>query len=270
MTFSPSIPLSGYAGWALLKRTLPAQTAALQNDAMQVRNEAHFRSKIGSVNTAEELVADRTLLSVALGAFGLENDINNKFFIQKILSDGTLRPDALSNRLADKQYRNFSAAFGFGDFSTPRNKLSDFPEKILGQYRARQFESAVGTQNPDLRLALNISRELPVLAAKSGSENSRWFTVMGNAPMRKVFETALSLPSSVGSLSIDQQLIMFKERAASQLGSESLRQFSDLSKVEKLVQRFLLKSEANGANTSSSGSQAALSLLQQRQRILRF
>lgn len=49
----------------------------------KIRNdEAYFRAKIGSVKTAEQLVSDRRLLKVALGAFGLEADINNRFHPQ--------------------------------------------------------------------------------------------------------------------------------------------------------------------------------------------
>ena len=83
---------------------------------------------------------------MALTAYGLEGDINNKAFIRKVLEDGTLKEGALANRLADKQYQKLSAAFGFGDFPVPRSKLSDFADKTLALYRTRQFETAVGNR----------------------------------------------------------------------------------------------------------------------------
>ncbi len=116
MTFQPVIPFGGFAGWAFLKRTLPAQQAALQATPANQRDEEYFRANIGKIKSADELISDRRLLQVALTAYGLEGDINNKAFIRKVLSDGTLSENALSNRLADKQYQKLSAAFGFGDF----------------------------------------------------------------------------------------------------------------------------------------------------------
>ena len=270
MTFTPALPLGGYAGWGFLKRTLPSQTAAFKTSTELKRDDSYFRAQIGKISTAEELVNDRRLLSVALGAFGLSDDINNKYFIRKVLEEGTLTTGALSTRLADKQYQKMSAAFGFGDFAIPRNKISDFPDKILTAYRDRQFEIAVGAQNPDLRLALNVQRELPLIAAKTtSSENAKWFTVMGNAPLRSVLEKALGLPNTLGALDLDKQLAAFKERTRSQLGSDSMAQFSDPAKVESLIRRFLLRSEVDTFAKSASGN-ATLQLIQQASANARF
>ena len=263
MTFSPALPLPGYAGWTFLKRTLPAQNLAMQASPVMKRDEAYFREKIGSINSAEDLVKDRRLLNVVLGAYGLDGDINNRFFIRKVLEEGTLKTGTLANRLADKQYQKLSATFGFGDFATPSTKISTFADKILVAYQARQFEVAVGAQNPDMRLALNLQRELPALAAKAGStETAKWFTVMGNAGLRRVFEKALGLPAGLGALDLDQQLGTFKEKARAQLGSDAIAQFSDPAAVDGLLRRFLLRSEADSFAQSGSGN-SVLQLMQQ-------
>lgn len=262
MSFTPAIPLTGYAGWALLKRTMAVQKTAMAASSEMKSDEAYFRANIGKVSTAEDLVADRRLLKVALGAYGLSDDINNKFFIKKVLQDGTLKTAALANKLADKQYLKMSAAFGFGDFAVPSTKISTFPDKILDLYKARQFEAAVGEQDGDLRLALNLERELPALAGKSSSEDTKWLTVMGNTALRSVFETALGLPKSIGTLDIDQQLAAFKAKAAAQFGSESLSQFSDPAMMEKLTKRFLLRSEI-ASFTQSSSNNSRVVLMQQ-------
>lgn len=261
MSFSPILPFGGFSGWAFLKRTQAAQRTALDGTAPVKRDEEYFRRNIGKVNSAEDLVADRRLLQVALGAYGLESDINNKYFIKKVLADGTLKTDALANRLANKQYEKLSAAFGFGDFSTPRNKLSDFADKTLALYKERQFETAVGEQNGDYRLALNAERELPALARKSGSEDTLWYTVLGNVPLRRVFERALGLPQSFGSIDLDQQLSTMKARLEARFGSESVRQFSDPAKVDSIIRRFLVQSDIASASGQTSQS-SALELLQ--------
>ena len=261
MTFSPIVPLGGFSGWAFLKRTQVAQKAAFDATATLKREDEYFRKNIGKINSAEDLVADRRLLQVTLGAYGLEKDINNKFFIKRVLADGTLTDGALANRLADKQYEKLSAAFGFGDFSTPRNKLSDFADKTLKLYKERQFETAVGEQNGNYRIALNAERELPNVARKSGSEDTLWYTVLGNIPLRRVLEGAFGLPKSFGTIDLDQQLATMKSRLEARTGSTSLRQFSDPVKVDGIIRQFLVQSDiANASAQSSQGS--ALELLQ--------
>lgn len=262
MTYTPVIPLSGLAGWSFLKRTMETQKAAYVASPEIKRDEAYFREKIGSIKTAEELVSDRRLLKVALGAFGLEGDINNKFFIRRVLDDGTLSTDALANRLADKQYLALSKAFGFGDNAIPSSQSKGFADKILSQYETRSFESAVGKQDDTMRLALNAERELSSLASRtSSSDDTLWFTVMGSAPLRQVFQTAFGLPSSFGSLDLDQQLSTYKARAEQAFGDESIKQFSEPDALNALIRRFLAQSEVQ--NTSSGGgTSAALTILQ--------
>lgn len=264
MSFQPVVPFTGLAGWSFLQRTKSAQQATLRAQPVAQRDEAYFRAKIGSINTAEELVSDRRLLDVTLRAFGLEGDINNRFFIRKVLSDGTLKEGALANRLADKQYQKLSAAFGFGDFAIPRSKQSDFADKILAQYRDKQFETAVGQQNPDLRLALNAQRELPLLAKRNISEDTKWLTILGNVPLRRVVEAAFGLPSSFASIDLDQQLRVVKERSEQQFGTDKVSAFADPALTEKLVRKFLIGSEIAASRSSFSPAQFALQLLQTR------
>ena len=262
MSFSPIVPFGGYSGWAFLKRTMAEQKEAFVAAPSLARDEDYFRAKIGSVKTAEDLVSDRRLLTVALGAYGLDSDINNRFFIQKVLEGGTLKPEALANRLADKQYLALSAGFGFGDFSIPRTQLSDFADKTVEAYRTRQFEAAVGEQNDDMRLALNAERELSKLAGRSISDDAKWFTIMGSAPLRQVFEKALGLPSSFASLDLDLQLATLQEKAEKAFGSKEVAQFADPQNVEDLVSKFLIRSEALASFSGTSSASMALTLLQ--------
>jgi Protein of unknown function (DUF1217) len=269
MTFIPALTGTGFAGWAALKRTQALQTKAMVNSAEIRRDEDYFRAKIGSVKTADDLMKDRRLLKVALTAYGLEADINSTAFIKKILSDGTLKTDALANKLSDKQYLKFSAAFGFGDFAKPRTQLSDFADKTLALYRARSFESAVGQSNGDYRLALNAEREIAALADKTMGEDTMWYTVLGNTPMRTVMQTALGLPSSIASMDLDRQLEVFKDRAEAVFGSASVKQFSDPAAMDKLLKTYLLRSEVANYDAQTAGSSAVLTLLQQTESLAR-
>ena len=263
MSFQPVVPLGGFVGWTFLQRTLEAQRTAHAAAPEQKRATEHFREKIGGVTTAAQLVADRQLLSVALGAFGLDDDLPNRAFIEKVLTDGTARPEALANRLVDKRYRALSDAFAFGDLGLPRTGLSGFADEILSAYEARQFEIDVGEQDAGLRVALALDRDLGDIAADDLSEDGKWFAVMGQPPLRNAFETAFGLPASFGTLDIDDQLTTFRDKARSTFGDAGIAQFTDPAKREDLVRLFLLRSDLQATQQSLGPANVALTLLSQ-------
>lgn len=260
MSFAPVVPLGGYAGWKFLERTLAAQQAAFAATPRQSSDAAYFREKIGTVGTAADLVADRRLLSVALGAFGLSDDLGNRAFIRRVLEDGTLDPKALANRLSDKRYAELSRAFGFGDYATPRTRLSDFADRILARYADRGFEAALGESNGDMRLALNARRELAEIAAGSGSDDAKWYRILSSPPLRSVLQTAFGLPGQFAAIDLDQQIGVLRERAAALLGSGDAAGFADPPATERLIQLFLIRSDTAGSAAITPGS-AALALL---------
>lgn len=264
MSFQPVVPLTGYVGWRFLERTLESQQTAFVKSQPISRATDYFRENIAKVRTAEDLVSDRRLLSVALGAFGLDDDINNKAFIRRILEDGTTADDALSNRLADKRYQDFSRAFGFGDSPFPLTGFSSFPDKIISRFEDRQFERAVGEQNNDLRLALNVAPGLSDIVSNTTSVNAQWFSIMGNAPLRNVVQTALGLPKGLASIDLDQQLEVFKERAKSVFGTDKPADLATPELQDKLIRLFLVRAEAANINLAS-GASTALTLLQSSQ-----
>jgi len=262
VTFQPALPMGGFLGWKVLERTRPAQQAAFERQPAIRRDEDYFRERIGKIDTAEQLVSDRRLLRVALGAFGLDADIDNRFFIRKVLEDGTLKPDALAMKLSDKRYQALSSAFGFGNFSTPRNKLSDFSDRMLAAWKERGFETSVGRVDDNLRLAMNARRELAELARGRQSEDAKWFGIMGQPPLRRVMETALGLPGSLAQLDVDKQREVFRAKANSILGNGSISQFSDPGKLEAVLQRFLLRADIAQSTQAQAPGTAALALLQ--------
>lgn len=262
MSFSPVLPMSGYTGWSFLKRTYDTQVQSFNAAPMMQRDVDYFRDRIGTVTTAEELVSDRRLLRVALGAFGLDADIGNRYFIQRVLTDGTTDSDALSSKLADKQYARFSAAFGFGDGGVPATRTEGFADRIVAAYQTRQFEVAVGQQDDNMRLALNAQRELAALAGTNSSDDTKWFTIMGSEPLRRVFETAFGLPSGFVSLDLDRQLSVLRDKMQALTGDSEPGQFTDADRLDSLLRRFLVRAEASSGYSLTTPGAGALQLLQ--------
>ena len=261
MIFTPVIPAGGLVGWSFLNRTQEAQKEVLQQSPQYQREAAYFRENIGNITTAEQLVSDPILFRMSLTAFGLQGDLNNKFFIQKVLEDGTVDSDALANRLADKRYQELSDAFGFGPGDLLRTGFSSFTEEILARALNQEFEQAVGDQDPDLRVAVGFADALSGIVDDTSSDTAKWFGVLGTPPVRTVFEAALGLPQSIGSLDIDKQLETFRERASAVFGTSKLNELGTPERQEELIRKFLLQSQI-GSTGFASSSANALSLLQ--------
>ncbi len=260
--YQPVIISSGVVGWQFLQRTYDQQFSAFNQSVELKRDTDYFAENIGDVRTAEDLVSDRRMLAVALGAFGLQDDINNRFFIEKMLSDGTTADDALANRFTDSRYQDFSAAFGLGPGEIRGALRTGFAEEIIAKYQASSFEIATGNQDENMRIALYAERTLPDVVGGTGSEARKWFSIMGQPPLRNLFETAFGLPSAFGQADIDFQLGVFRDRAARQFGVTDPSEFADPEVLGRLVTTFLARSQFDGRSAGASGAAIALTLIQ--------
>jgi hypothetical protein len=260
--FQPVIPSAGLTGWRFLQRTYDAQFETFSNSAIVQRDTDYFREKIGQISTAEDLVADRRLLAVALGAFGLQDDLDNRYFIRKILEEGTVNEDALANKFADTRYKELSAAFGFGPTESVKTSETSFADAIVAGFQAGSFEIAAGAQDDAMRVALYAQRSLATLASSEMSDDAKWFTVLGDPPLRDLFEKALNLPGEIGQIDIDQQLGVFKDRARSVFGSSDLSLFSDDTLRQDAITKYILRNQLSNFGVGMSGQSIALMLLQ--------
>ena len=259
--FQPIIPQSGYSGWKFLERTSETQRFAFEKSPELKRDIEYFKEHIRRATSAEDLVNDRRLLKVALGAFGLEDDLDKRAYVLKALVEGTDNKDAFANRMVDRRYQELVKAFGYGNVSGARISRSDFSDDIVKSYNERQFEVAVGDGDQSMRLAMVFVREIGELSNSKGANGSAWFKVMGNPPMRAVFEVAFGLPDSFGTLDVDRQREILKEKNTKMFGSSSLSIFNEPENVENLVRTFFVRQQiAENLNVSVRGS-AALTLL---------
>lgn len=262
MTFQPVIPTGGLAGWRFLERTYAAQIETFSASASIARDTDYFAERIGSIQSAADLVTDRRLLGVALGAFGLQDDLNNRYFIRKVLEDGTGSRDALANRLPDERYKKLSDAFGFGPGQTVRTRRVGFAETTIAQFRQQSFAIAVGQQDETMRITLNLQRELPAIVTAKSSEDAQWFSVMGQPPLRQFFETALGLPKAFGQLDIDRQLEVFRDKAQRAFGTDRLAELAQPDNQQVMINTYLARAQVSAFAGGTSGASVALTLLQ--------
>lgn len=259
MTYNVQVGNGGYLGWKLLQRSMDTQQSAFAKSTELQRSRDYFAENISSIRSAEDLVKNYKLLSVALRAFGLEDDLNNRFFIRKVLESDPQDESSLVNRLPDKRYAKLNAAFAFWNpADASSDKLS--AEAITDMYTRRAFERNIGQQYQEIELALNAQRELAEIASSTVSNDTKWLQIIGSKPLREVFEGAFGLDKSFASLPIDRQVSEFKARADRMTGSSDVGQFADKDSIEALTKRYLLRMQMTPTGTSSRFS-IALALI---------
>ncbi|MEP5152149.1 DUF1217 domain-containing protein [Planktotalea sp.] len=259
--FQPIVIGTGLVAWRNLQRTLPDQLATFSASAAQDRLTNGFIEKASSLTSADAVVEDRQVLQVALGAYGLQDDIDNRYFINRILSEGATDDDALANRMTDSRYERLASDFALDGVTQFVGVLPNKAEEIADLFNEQSFALAVGNVNEDLRLALNAETELSRIAELDVSDDAKWYLIMGNAPLRSVMESALSLPSSFGQLDVDKQLEVFREKSESAFGVGEVDELAEDAVKSKVIDLFLLKEQLSQGQSLSSQN-IALQLLQ--------
>ena len=219
MSFQPIVPLAGIAGWRFLERTQASQQAAFEKGPELQRDIAYFQEKIGEVASAADLVADRRLLKVALGAFGLEERDRQEGLHPQDPGGRHHDPAALANRLTDKSWSKLTAAFGFGDGGgradgggglrrDDRRRLQD--PRLRGRGGRRRQQHAPGDALParDRRARRGRGRQLVqrdrLQAAAAGDREG------------------LRAAEAFGQIDIDQQRDVLMDKTSAMFGTDGL------------------------------------------------
>lgn len=260
MSYNVHVANGGYIGWKVLERTIEQQKTAFSRSLKLTQSRDYFSKNIENASSAKDVTSDYKLLSITLRAFGLDDDINNKFFIEQILNSDPEDEKSLINKLSDKRYKDLSVSLGFG--STSKNDTSGkvSADDIYDMYITRSFEKNIGEQHPEIELALNAQRELPKLAGNASSNDTKWLQIIGSKPLRKIFEGAFGLSDHFGKLPIDRQLSEFKRILEKETGSSDINQFTDDTKLDNIIKRYLLRTQVS-LNTKFNKLSTALALL---------
>jgi len=199
---------------------------------------AYYEANIGSVKSVQDLVGNYRLLSYALNAYGLGDQINSKGLITKVLEGGVSNPKSLANTLPNSQWKAFAAAFNFVDSGATPPSSTSAVATTTSDYVEQQLESDQGGQDVGVQLALYFQRVAPTVTSEYG--------ILADPNLLEVAATIMGLPPS----------------AAADLQPQTLSELmpvSDLqdpAKLKQLTERFTAMYDA----TYGPGSGATSSL----------
>ena len=113
----------------------------------------------------------------------------------------------------------------------------------------------------NLQSVKTLAREIGEFAASENADNSAWFKIMGNPPMRQIFETAFGLPNSFGLLDVGKQRDIFRDKARMIFGDSSLAIFKESENVDKMLRTFFVRKQISESIGSDVRGSTALTLL---------
>jgi hypothetical protein len=152
---------------------------------------AYYEANIGSVQSASDLVNNYRLLSYALNAYGLGDQINNKGLITQVLQGGVSNPKSLANTLPNPQWKAFAAAFDFVDGGAASASSSSAVTTTTSDYVEQQLESDQGAQDVGVQLALYFQRVAPTVTSEEG--------ILADPNLLQVAATIMGLPPSAAA-----------------------------------------------------------------------
>ena len=260
MTFQPFVLGTGLSGWSILNATLVTQKVAFNGTGQTLSDSTYFRERFADINTPEDIVSDRRLMRIVLGAYGLSDDIENRFFIKTVMAEGSSDPEALANRLSDRRYRALARDFDFSIAPPTHKQTPGLVNKTIENFQNQSFEIEIGKADVDMRLALGFSRRLQNLWQTTSSNTAGWFQILATPPLREVLQTSLRLPQTFSQLDIDIQHERIQDKARRVFGTSDLAELAGEQLTDQITRRFLIMRQSDALNSNTS-LQNALSLL---------
>src|SRR6202167_4430681 len=184
---------------------------------------AYYQANIGSVKSASDLVNNYQLLSYALQAYRLGNQINSTALVKKVIEGGVSNPKSLANTLPNPARKAFAAAFDITDSGAASPSSASSVATTTGDYVEQQLESNEGQREPGVQLALYFQRVAPTVTSSYG--------ILGNENLLEVLQTIFGLAPTTTSSQIDAEAA-----AVSKLVPVS--ELQDPTKVTQLAERF--------------------------------
>jgi hypothetical protein len=157
----------------------------------------YYAANIGSVKSISDLVGNYRLLSYALDAYGLGDQINSTALVTKVLEGGVTSPKALANTLSNPNWAKFAAAFNFVGAGADSISTSSAVGTTTTNYVEEKLESSEGQQDPGVQLALYFQRVAPGV--------STGLQIMGDPNLLDVVQTIFGLPPETGATNIQAE-----------------------------------------------------------------
>src|SRR3954447_19484764 len=142
--------VSTYFSYSYITRNLKQSLTRVEQQQDVAREAAYYKAHIGKVKSVDDFMKDYRLYHYATKAYGLEDMAYAKAFMKKVLESDLSDANSFVNKLVDKRYREFAAAFSFNGSATPVAQSENQTDEMIGLYtatRKSQVDALTGDSN---------------------------------------------------------------------------------------------------------------------------
>jgi hypothetical protein len=185
------------SAYLAISQNLPRYQAMTAAEPAVQSATAYYEANIGRVTSIEDLVGNYRLLSYALDAYGLGDQIDSTALITQVLEGGVSNPNSLANTLSNSAWKAFAAAFNFVGAGASSVSSATGVETTTSDYVEQQLESDQGAQNAGVELALYFQRVAPTVTSEYG--------ILADPNLLEVAQTIFGLSQATSAENIDTQ-----------------------------------------------------------------
>ncbi|MGO4711854.1 DUF1217 domain-containing protein [Bradyrhizobium sp. 2TAF24] len=208
------------------------------------RDTDYYLQHIGQVKTIDQFLGDYRLYSYAMKAFGLSDMTYAKAFMRKVLTEGVTSSTSFANKLVDKRYRDFAAAFNFASLGDRATSTTAATTGTVSKYVRQTLEEDAGSQSEGVRLALYFERKAPSI--------TNVMQILSDKALLQVAQTALDISPMTSMAAVDKQATMLAKQI-------NVADFKDPAKLRTFLQRFSAMWDMQ--NTDAASSSPALTII---------
>jgi hypothetical protein len=223
-------------------QNLPREQAMTAANPTVKTASAYYAANIGSVTSINDFVGNYRLLSYALDAYGLGDQINSTALIKQVLEGGVSNPSSLANTLP--QWTAFAKAFNFAASGASSISTPMAITATENNYVEQQLENNEGQQDVGVQLAMYFNRVAPTITNSYG--------ILADQNLLQVVETIFGLPTSFSSENIDVQ-------AKTLTNLFNISDLQDPAKLTQLTERFTASYDSTYGSSSGSSSSLTVS-----------
>jgi len=203
----------------------------------------YYMANVTKVTSIDDLMGDKRLLNYALSAFGLNPQTEDPTRLRSLLEGGIRDPNSPANKLNDKRYAAFVAAFNFEAYGKDATTYVAAGQSTVDKYMRQTLEEDAGQTNEGVRLALYFQRKASTL--------TDWYQVLADKALSQVVRTAFGMPDSFASADIDKQVKLFESKF-------DIKDFADPAKLDKFITRFTTLYEIQNPTSTETTSVSVL------------
>jgi hypothetical protein len=217
-------------------------TASVAANAQSTALIDYFKQVAPSLTTPQALLGNYKALTVVLGAFGLQDKIDDTAILKQLLTQDPSSKTSLAQQLGSAKYQLFAQALS--NWNPPPFSTAAGINQIVAAYTTNSFETTAGQQVSGLGNALYFTREASSLTSIA--------QVQADSNLLDVVVTGLGLPlDNFEELSFAQQTSILTSKLP-------LSQLQNAGDVQRLAERYLISQATDANDAPAPGSTVAL------------